>query len=113
MNITKLKGSNKRSGLCLLEVEGDLNIYNAAEFKLKMLDFVDGFNDFEMDFSAVNEIDTAGIQLLLQFNRKAVEAERSLQLTGCNEQVCDFLQLYQLQDWVVPATNHNSAAGGI
>jgi anti-sigma B factor antagonist len=113
MNITKLKGSNKRSGLCLLKIGGDLNIYNAAESHESLLEFVDNFKEFEVDMSSVNEIDTAGIQLLLQLKRKAAQEERSIQLSGCNEQVCDLLDLYQLQDWLAPVTSKNTTTEGV
>ena len=112
MNITKLKGSNKRSGRCLLKVDGDLNIYNAADLKANMLGFVEDFKEFEIDMSAVDEIDTAGIQLLLLFKNKAEQEERNVQLSGCNEQVFDLLNLYQLQDWVAPATSGNNTIEG-
>lgn len=112
MKLTKLKGSNKRSGRCRLKIDGDLTIYNAAEFKENMLEFVENFKEFEVDMSAVNEIDSAGIQLLLQFNRKAMQEERHMQLSGCNEEICDLLALYQLQDWLAPATSGNATKEG-
>lgn len=113
MNITKLKGSNKRSGLCLLKIDGDLNIYNVAESHESLLEFVDNFKAFEIDMSSVNEIDTAGIQLLLQLKRKADQEERSMQLSACNEQVCDLLDLYQLQDWLAPTASSNKTIEGV
>jgi anti-sigma B factor antagonist len=112
MNITKLKGSNKRSGRCLLQLGGDMTIYNAEKFKENLLGFVQDFREFEVDMTAVNEIDTAGIQLLLQFEKKAAQGERSLQLSGCNEQVGDLLNLYQLQDWLAPAASVNTTIEG-
>ncbi len=113
MNITKLKGSNKRSGRCLLKIDGDLTIYNAAESHESLLAFVDDFKGFEVDMTSVNEIDTAGIQLLLQLKRKAAQEEQSIQLSGCNEQVCDLLDLYQLQDWLAPTATSNNTTEGV
>ena len=112
INITKLKGTHRRSGRCLLQFEGDMTIYNAAELKEGLLEYVEDFKEFELDMSAVNEMDTAGIQLLLQFNRQAQQEQRSMQLSGCNEQVCDLLDLYQLQDWLAPTTSDNTAIEG-
>ena len=112
MNITKLTGSNKRSGRCLLKIDGDLNIYNATDFRDSLLEYVEDFKEFELDMSAVNEIDTAGIQLLLQFKKKAQEEERTMQLVGCNEEICGLLDLYQLQDWLAPATSGNATREG-
>jgi anti-sigma B factor antagonist len=113
MNITKLKGSNKRSGRCLLKVDGDLNIYNAAEIKAGLMEYIEDYKEFEIDMSTVNEIDTAGIQLLLQFKKKAAQEERSMQLSDCNEQVCDLLDLYQLQDWLAPTASNNNTIEGV
>jgi anti-sigma B factor antagonist len=112
MNITKLKGTNKRSGRCLLQLEGDMTIYNAAVLKDNLLEYVDDYKEFELDMSAVNEIDTSGVQLLLQFKKKAQEEDRAIQLTGCNEEVSDLLDLYQLQDWRASATSGDATTEG-
>lgn len=112
MKITKLKGSNKRSGRCLLQLQGDMTIYNAAEFRKKLLEFVEDFKEFEVDMSAVNEIDTAGIQLLLQLKKKAQAEQRTIRLLGCNEEISDLFDLYQLQDWLAPATSGNATSEG-
>jgi anti-sigma B factor antagonist len=112
MKITKLKGSNKRNGRCLLQIEGDMTIYNAAELGENMLEFIEGFKEFEVDMSTVNEIDTAGIQLLLQLKKKAQAEERTIQLLGCNEEMRDLFDLYQLQDWLAPAPNGNAIIEG-
>ena len=92
IEIKKLKGSNKRSGRCLLKINGDLNIYNASESRESLIDFIQNFKEFEVDMSGVNEIDTSGVQLLLLLNKKATQEERSMCLSGCNEQVKRFSQ---------------------
>ncbi len=112
MKITKLKGSNKRSGRCLLKLEGDMTIYNAAAFGECLIEFVEGYKEYEVDLSAVSEIDTAGIQLLLQLKKKAEEQQRTIQLLGCNEEICDLFDLYQLQDWLAPTASTNATVTG-
>ncbi len=111
MNITKQKGSDKRSGRCFLQLEGDMTIYNATEFGENLLEYVEDFKEFKLDMSGVNEIDTAGIQLLLQLKNKAQEEERTIQLDACNETLCDLFELYQLTDWLAPATDAKATAG--
>lgn len=112
MNITKLKGTNKRNGRCSLQLEGDMTIYKAAENKEQLLEYINDYKEFEFDMSAINEIDSSGIQLLLQFKKKALEEERTIQLSGCNEEACELFDLYQLQDWLVPATSDNVTIEG-
>ncbi len=112
MKITKSKDSNRRSGHCSLQLEGDMTIYNAAAFKEDLLAYVDDFKEFKLDMSAVSEIDTAGIQLLLQLESKAQEAERTIQLLGCNEEICELLDLYHLNGWLAPADGAGSTVGG-
>lgn len=98
MKISKQKGSNKRSGLCRLGISGDMTIYSAEEMIQAFLPYLDDYKAFELDLSAVNEIDSAGIQLLLLFDRKSRQAKKKTCLSGLCETVAEVLNIYRLNE---------------
>lgn len=98
MKVSKLKGSDKRTGLCRLSVTGEMTIYAAEEMLQIFAPYWQEYKQFALDLSEVSEIDTAGIQLLLQFQRKAKQAEQSLQIFSCSQAVQDLLNLYRLSE---------------
>ncbi len=104
MKVTRMKGSNKRSGLCRLRLEGEMTIYNAAEIKDNLAGFINDYYEFELDLSAVNEIDSAGIQLLLLFRKKAEQKQCEIELSACSDPVRGLLDLYRLNDWLPSPT---------
>ena len=57
-----------------LSLTEDLTIYNALEQKNKLLDALNASDDLELDLARVNEIDTAGLQLLILLKKEALRA---------------------------------------
>ncbi|GAB6042414.1 STAS domain-containing protein [Endothiovibrio diazotrophicus] len=55
----------------VLRPEGELTIFAAAELKQPLLDALNGAPGLTLDLSAVEELDTAGLQLLLLLAREA------------------------------------------
>ena len=74
----------------VLKVEGELTIFRAAELKPLFLETPELT---EMDLSAVTELDTAGLQLLMLAKRTALAQGRELQFTGHSPAVLDVLAL--------------------
>ncbi len=98
MKISKLKGSNKRSGLCRLGVTGDMTIYAAEQMLKACTPYLDDYKAFELDLSDVGEIDTAGIQLLLLFERKSRQSKKHTRLVDSSEAVNEVLNIYRLSE---------------
>ena len=74
----------------VLHIEGELTIFRAAELKPSL------FTDppvTEIDLSAVTELDTAGLQLLMLAKRTAQEQGRELHLSGHSDAVIDVFEL--------------------
>jgi anti-sigma B factor antagonist len=65
-----------------IAIEGELSIYTAAEWKKRLDDLIGEGGDLDLDLGAVQELDTAGLQLLIMA-KKAVSA-RSGQLRLSN-----------------------------
>lgn len=96
MKISKLKGSNKRTGVCKLSFQGDMDIYAAEETLSVLLPYFDDFNTFSVELDQVGEIDSSGIQLLLQCHRHSQKNEGQLSILSWSESVKELIDLYQL-----------------
>lgn len=65
-----------------MRIEGDLTIYRAAELKAELLAALAEPGDLDLELDAVDEFDTAGVQLLLAARKTAQAAGRSLRLVS-------------------------------
>ncbi|MGI4859151.1 MAG: STAS domain-containing protein [Janthinobacterium lividum] len=91
-----------------LSIDGEMTIYRAAELKELIartfhgdaagdLPSAPGSNrDVDLDLSEVSELDAAGLQLLLLFNRRACMHNRRLRLVAPSAAVRDALALVHL-----------------
>ena len=79
-----------------LPVEGEMTIYRATELKQILVDAVNGGQDLEIDLSAVTEIDTAGVQLLMLAKKLAQSKQQQLHLTGHSPAVLEAFELLNL-----------------
>lgn len=91
-----------------LSIDGEMTIYRATELKECLartfrgdaagdLPAVPGSNrDVDLDLSEVSELDAAGLQLLLLFNRRACMHNRRLRLVAPSAAVRDALALVHL-----------------
>jgi anti-anti-sigma factor len=79
-----------------LRIDGEMTIYRAIELKQVLLDAVGAQPKLELDLSAVTEIDTAGVQLLMLTKRAAQAARCELRLVGHSPAVLEVLQLFDL-----------------
>lgn len=79
-----------------LAIVDDMTIYRAASQKELLLSVLEGCDQLELDLSAVHEIDTAGLQLLILLKREASARGKKLAFFGHSkevQQVFDFLNL--------------------
>jgi anti-sigma B factor antagonist len=84
-----------------MQIAGELTVYTATALYAEVLAALDKSARIEeMDLSAVTEIDTAGLQILLLARRSAQAAHRQLQVANPSPAVSGVLELLQLQDFV-------------
>lgn len=91
-----------------LRIEGELTIYRAAELcdALKAaLAAAPAGADFEVDLSAVTEMDGAGVQLLLATRKTTQAAGRALRLVAASPAVTEVLETLQLSAHFDDATS--------
>lgn len=98
MALKKEKGTNKAKGLCKLAIDEDMTIYAIDILKTEMSKMMDVYENFELNLSGVEEIDSAGIQLLLAFNRELTRKKQKLTLTSISKDVSDLLENYGVSD---------------
>lgn len=80
----------------LLCIEGEMTIYQATELKQSLLAFLEQGDELEIDLSAVTEIDTAGVQLLIAAGKTAEARQKGLRLTRPSAVVADVFALFCL-----------------
>ena len=83
-------------GRCKAVVEGSMTIYEAAADKPLLLSALATAKETEIDLSSVDEMDTAGLQLLLLVKRESLKAGKVLRLTGHSLASLDVLERYNL-----------------
>ena len=91
-----------------ISVNEDMTIYNAAAQKAMLLDALADCEELDMDMSQVNEMDTAGFQILLLSKREALKANKTVRFTAHSKAVTDLLDLYNMASYfgdpmVIPA----------
>ncbi|TMH60351.1 MAG: STAS domain-containing protein [Betaproteobacteria bacterium] len=73
-----------------------MTIYEAAADKPLLLSALATAKETEIDLSSVDEMDTAGLQLLLLVKRESLKAGKVLRLTGHSPASLDVLERYNL-----------------
>ena len=79
-----------------IEIKGELSIFTAAELRQQLLDALGSEMDVEVDLSAVSEMDSAGMQLMVAAKREASVRNKSIRFTGHSPAVFDILELCDL-----------------
>ena len=84
--------------VCNARVNADLTIYNAVKLQFALLQCQQSRRHMVLDLSGVAEIDSAGVQLLLQMRREAAARGLRLRLAECSPPVQEILNLFRLLD---------------
>lgn len=100
--------SPKAGTAARLALASDLTIYHAEAHKTALLAALADTTQLELDLSAVADIDTAGLQLLILIKREARAQGKHVAITGHStpvRQVIDFCNLAAAFDdpMVIPA----------
>lgn len=77
----------------VMHIEGELSIYTAAEVKPQLYSALQQNAELELDLSAVSEMDSAGLQLLIAAKREAADRGVTLRLTQHSPAVLEVLDL--------------------
>jgi len=79
-----------------LRIEGEMSIYQAGELKRTLHAPVANGVVLEVDLSAVTELDTSGLQLLVLAKKAAQARQGELRLVACSPAVLEVFDLLDL-----------------
>lgn len=84
------------SGGADLVIDGELTIHTAGDRKTELLALLERGDTLTVDLSAVTELDTAGLQLLLLTRREATQLGKTLEITAASNAVTEALAIVHL-----------------
>ena len=85
-----------------LRLEGELTVQVAAEYKGVLLNALADRDEITLELSGINELDTAGLQLLLLMKREAGQLGKTVRLTEPSHAVLEVLALARLDLELAP-----------
>lgn len=109
MNAKSKKDKDKDDGIVHFSIKDEMTIYTAHALKETLLGFChQGTQELQLDLSAVTEIDSAGLQLLLLLKAEAQKRGFNLRLQRHSEAVIEIFELLKLSMYfadpiVIPA----------
>jgi len=87
----------KRKGeFVRITVDGALNIYCASDTREQLLTALSKGQELEIDLSALEELDTAGIQLMLMLKQEALRLGKGCQFINHSPAVREVMDLLNL-----------------
>jgi anti-anti-sigma factor len=92
------ENSIQTAGLCSVVFDEDLTIYAIEALKHDMSKAIESYKCFELNLASVEEIDSAGIQLLLGLKREITRQDKELKLTVMSAPVTKLIKMYGLVD---------------
>ncbi|MCB1906906.1 MAG: STAS domain-containing protein [Rhodocyclaceae bacterium] len=97
-------------------MDAELTIYQAADTHARLLATLADSEALEIDLSGVEEIDSAGVQVLIHLKESARHEARTLRLVGHSRPVIEVLELVKLESFfgdplVLPASDPTASRG--
>lgn len=94
------------SGVCVIKVTGDIDMYSAAEFRQAIKEALDPVaKDLIVDLTGVEYMDSSGFGALLGATRITKARGGQIVLVGCNEAITRMLNITRL-DLVFPMSDN-------
>lgn len=95
-------------GAVHLILDGPMTIYNASEIKAQLMGGLQAAPIIELDLSHVNEMDTAGFQLLVMAKRESQRLGLTLRIIAHSPAVREVIDFYNMDAFfgdpmVIPA----------
>lgn len=88
-----MNGTQERQETQRLAIDGELSIYSASEWKKRLDALIAQGGSLELDLGAVQELDTAGLQLLIMAKKEATARSQQLLLSNHSQAVLEVFEL--------------------
>jgi len=85
-------------------VSGEILVDNANAVLIES-NTLEMANDLQVDFSAVTDIDTAALSLLMEWQRRAIASNKTIVFTHLPESLHSLATLYGVADFIPLSTN--------
>jgi len=100
----------KKDGITVIDVKGQLIVGNRQELKQKVLDELEtGARKFLVDFAGTGYIDSSGLGVLVSLSKKIREQGGELRLANLNEDLRTLFELTKLDSLFHIAANRDEA----
>jgi anti-sigma B factor antagonist len=84
------------NGICHVRISAEMTIYTAIETRDLLQETLLLCNEIEIDLSEVTEIDSAGLQLLIQVKRQGAGTGLPVRFVAHSPVVQEIIDLYRL-----------------
>jgi len=84
---------------CKLVIDEELTIYVIDSIREELSKELDIYNNFDLNLAAVEEFDSAGVQLLLAFTHEIKRLEKTFTLSKASPVVMKLFDTYGLSDY--------------
>jgi anti-sigma B factor antagonist len=105
MSFNKREDARRKNDSCLLDAGADMTIYSAADNLSEIKGYYSQFNHLELDLSAVEEIDSSGVQILLSLVKNASQDGKQVvlsEMSAAVKEIMDMLNIRSHFDWIKP-----------
>lgn len=82
--------------VCRVRIDGDMTIYTALDLKQELVPCLEKAAQLDFDLSQVNEMDTAGLQLLILLKRETAKRGTRLALTGHSNAATEVIDTFAM-----------------
>lgn len=86
----------KKKEKSLLNIDGELTIYTAAEYKNYLVENFTSEHSLEVDLEGVEEIDTCGLQLLAAMSKQLSNSGNEINIIATSDVARDALETSRL-----------------
>lgn len=91
---------NTRSGdKCQFIIDGQMNIYAAGDLRKQFIKCIETYRVLEFDLSGVSDLDTSGLQLLIQVKRECNESGKEVRLIAHSPVVVEVFESFGMTDF--------------
>jgi anti-sigma B factor antagonist len=91
--------NEQKEGLTLLTIQDEMTIYNVLEQKNTIYPHLKPDHELQIDLSAVSEIDSAGMQLLMFLKNEAIRKQNELSFIHHSQAVVDVVEMFNLSSF--------------
>lgn len=91
-----IKVKKKKTGLCEIDLDGELTIYEAAELNKEIFKKTEKCKGVSINLSNVAEIDTSCFQILMASKRECDRKEIEFTMNSHSPAVLEIMELYNM-----------------